>query len=44
MVFYSSTTDEEKVLTTLKTISAELSSIKRALDNRCSEKKDTREI
>lgn len=44
MVFYSSTTDEEKLLTTLKTISTELSSIKRALDNRCSEKKDTSEI
>lgn len=44
MVFYSSTTDEEKLLTTLKTISAELSSIKRALDNHCSEKKDTSEI
>ena len=44
MVFYSSTTDEEKLLTTLKTISTELSSIKRALDNRCSEIKDTSEI
>lgn len=44
MVFYSSTTDEEKLLTTLKTISTELSNIKRALDNRCSEKKDTSEI
>lgn len=44
MTFYSTTSDEEKLLKSLKSIGTELSSIKRALDNCCSEKQDTSEV